>query len=121
MYTCQVKYLKGTKWFGVPMQELLGDSIISYMAKTKDKTIAALMDDGKPQVFVSNDNELVEKYKAQGVSMHVDDMLKLMASKASPPVALAVEVFEGGEFRAYEMDKPKEKDKKNMVVKKERA
>jgi hypothetical protein len=77
----EIKRLVGTKWRAVPIEDLLNMSIAQYIAQADTKATAALYQDDKAVAFISNDNTIVEKLRAKGLSMHAEDALILFAEK----------------------------------------
>ena len=95
-----VKYLEGTKWFPLPIADLKGHSITSFIKGTDKIVVGALLDEGKPVFFVSNNTEQVNMYKEKGLSLHIDDLLLLMGVDGVPDIAL--KVFPDATFESIE-------------------
>ena len=96
----EVKILEGKKWKGIPAKDMIGQSIASYMQQCKSLVIAALFDNDKPVLFVSNDRKQIEKYQAKGISLHIDDLIELMGTTVYSPVAIeAIDVFKDADPR----------------------
>lgn len=92
----EIKKLVGTKWKPVELTELIGKSIAEYVAGEETKTTAALFEGDKPVAFMSNDDEIVTKLRAKGLSMHAKDLLNLF--KTVEKVDLIAGVFKGSTF-----------------------
>ena len=91
-----LKRLVGTVWKPVPIDELVGQSICSFIEASKDTIIAALYEGDEPVAFLSNDDEYVELYKAKGLSLSVEDLNLLVGTDVMP--SLIAKELEGSTF-----------------------
>lgn len=95
MVSAQVKYLEGNRWKMLPLSEVVGESILSYMAKTERRMVAALLEDGTPKVFVCTDDEDLKLYAARGPAFRPAEIALLALT---PMPAYVAGVFPDGEF-----------------------
>jgi hypothetical protein len=100
-----LKKLVGTIWTPVPIEELVGKSICSFIEESKDTVIAALYEGEEPVAFMSNDEEYVQLYKAKGLSMSVEDLRLLVGTDVMP--SLIAKELEGSTFSEIIIDKEK--------------
>ena len=90
----EIKQLEGTKWIPIPLKNIIGNSIINFMLNSETKVIAALTQEGKHLLFVSNNEEVLEQYKEKATCISVKDMVKFMGTAVySPLMVSATEVF----------------------------
>jgi hypothetical protein len=100
-----LKKLVGTIWKPVPIEELVGKSICSFIEESKDTVIAALYEGEEPVAFMSNDEEYVQLYKAKGLSLSVEDLKHLVGTEVMP--SLIAKALEGSSFSEIIIDKEK--------------
>lgn len=102
-----LKELVGTKWKTLPIKELEGWSIITFMNKTDKICLAAVFDENdKPCMFVGNNKEELDKYKGKGVCFMVQEFVALWCLDYIPKIA--AKVFPEGTLQMVEI--PKEVD-----------
>lgn len=95
----QVKYKDGTKWKLLPIEELNGHSILTFMTITDKTIMVAVMDkDNKPRLFIGNNDEELLKYAERGFCLNTEEMMILFNSKVVPPIAL--QIFPESTFEA---------------------
>ena len=97
----KMKYLEGTKWLTLELQELMGNSIISFMKNSNRKVVAAVFENDKPVMFISNDEQQVNEYKVKGISVHIDELKELLGDVVMPK--LIVNAFPDGRFEAKQI------------------
>lgn len=86
-----IKQRHGTKWLPIPMEQLVGKSILNFMLESKEDLIAAVHDDTeKPVAFVSNSDKYVDMYKSKGLSLSAQVLKDLMGTEVALPVVLQV-------------------------------
>jgi hypothetical protein len=81
-----IKYLEGTKWKELPAEELVGNSVVTYMVNTERIVIAALYENEKAVAFVSNSQEWVDNYKPKGLSLLASELQILLGTEVIPHV-----------------------------------
>lgn len=91
-----LKKLVGTEWKAVPISELVGKSISSFIQESESVVIAALYEGEEPVAFLSNDEEYVELYKKKGLSLSVEDLNLLVGTDVMP--SLIAKELEGSTF-----------------------
>jgi hypothetical protein len=113
---CAIKYLDGTKWKQKDVRSLQGKSVATYLAFAKETAIAAILDNDKPVLFVSNDNKIFEPdtegrnaYKDKGLCINVADLMLLLGSEILPDIA--IKVFPNATFVSIESEEEKAGDK----------
>lgn len=81
----EIKYQKGRKWAGLPIEGLVDMSIIEYMVESNVPIVAALYEDDSetPIAYISNDDQYVEDYKEYGFSAHAKDLQVLFCGSES--------------------------------------
>lgn len=84
----QLKRLENGKWTPVNVKEIAGKSIVKYMLESLAPMIAAVLEDDKPVLFISNSEEWVEKCKARGVSMSAATLMELCGTEIFPKISL---------------------------------
>jgi hypothetical protein len=104
-----LKTLEGTKWVLCPLSGLLGQSILSFMVTTDKECIAALLEDERPILFISNREENVKKYKEKGLSLSATDLLYLVGSEMILPQV--INIFPDATFVSRESDAPADSKK----------
>ena len=107
MLSAAVKYLDGTKWKNIEISQLKGKSIATHICFSKDKTIAALLKDNKPVMFVTNifpdteeNKKELAKYEEKGLVLNIIDLMILFGSTAMPD--MAINVFPDSTFVSVE-------------------
>jgi hypothetical protein len=104
----EVKVLEGKRWKGVPAEALIGESIASYMKKATSPVIAAMFQDNKPVLFISNDEKQVEAYSKKAIAFSIDDLIDMLGTTIySPVIITAIEVFKDAQPRFTVMTKEK--------------
>ena len=76
----QIKELINKKWDHIPIHKLKGFSVLSYVASNDLSTVAAIYDEDKPVMFISNSMEEVAKYKSKGASFFALDLQDLISA-----------------------------------------
>ena len=77
----QIKQLNGTQWFPVSLKDLKGKSTLSFIAGHDFPVIAAIFNDDKPAMFISNSESDVQKYKEKAPSFYASDLQELIESE----------------------------------------
>ena len=115
----QIKELINKKWDHIPIHKLKGFSVLSYVASNDLPTVAAIYDEDKPVLFISNSMEEVNKYKSKGASFFALDLQDLISATVvgSETVTAMDKVF--GECTYVELSLyPKAEEKtKNSIYK----
>ena len=101
-----LKRLVGVEWKPVPITELVGESICTFIQQSKDTIIAALYEGEEPVAFLSNDEKYVELYKPKGLSLSCDDLKLLVGTDVMP--SLIAKELEGSTFSEVIINKEKE-------------
>jgi hypothetical protein len=102
MIQVSIKQLEGLKWQAVPLEEMLGKSILHHMLITDIPMVACMYVDQKPSLFISNKNEYVKQYKEKGVSLHVDDMIRMFDGRFDHKFGTKItEVFPDAKFACF--------------------
>lgn len=99
----QLKIKDGTKWKSVNVAEIKGMSLLEYMINTNKTAVAAMMENDKPILIVSNEMEQVNNYKDKTTSLHTSDMVTLLGGVKVPDIALRV--FPDMTFESFEPEK----------------
>lgn len=97
-----LKKLVGNQWAAVPITDLVGQSISSYLKASKSTVIAALYEGEEPMAFMSNDEKYVQLYKAKGLSLSVDDLEHLVGRDVMP--SLIAKELEGSSFAEIKVE-----------------
>lgn len=81
----------------MPLVELIDTSVIDFVADSKEIAIAALFEEDVAVAFVSNDDNIVEKLREKGLSMHAKDA-RLLFGNGNAKEALVAGVYKRGQF-----------------------
>lgn len=108
MLVAQLKRWDGYKFIPVPIDKVKGQSILSYMNSSEDVLVAAMIEDGKAVLSVSNDKEQVEKHKRRMLSFHCKDLLMLMGTEVVP--IIYIDVFPDSTFIKHTVPAEEEND-----------
>lgn len=83
----EIKVLKGTKWYPIPTENLIGSSICNYMIRSNEILCAALFDDDDKKIaIVSNVREYADKYKDKLFTITAQDLQYLLGTEPLSPV-----------------------------------
>ena len=110
----ELKYLEGTKWLPIKLGNIIGQSISHFM-KTTDKICIACLSTDEGKLFLSNNNDQVQKYKEKGISLHVSELEIVFESEVIPTIAF--QVFPDASFSQISLN-PKQEINKPKEVKK---
>lgn len=115
----QIKELINKKWDHIPIHKLKGFSILSYVASNDLPTVAAVFDEDKPVMFISNDMDEVTKYKSKGASFFALDLQDLISATVvqSETVTAMNKLFGECSYVELTLNPKKEKTPKNSVYK----
>ena len=115
----QIKELINKKWDHIPIHKLKGFSILSYIASNDLPTVAAIFDDEKPVMFISNSMEEVNKYKSKGASFFALDLQGLISATVvnSETVTAMDKLFGECTYVELTLNPKKENTPKNSVYK----
>lgn len=115
----QIKELINKKWDHIPITKLKGYSVLSYVASNDLPTVAAIYDDDKPVVFISNSMEEVTKYKSKGASFFALDLQDLISATViqTETVTAMDKLFGECSYVELTLNPKKENIPKNSVYK----
>lgn len=89
------------KWEGVPLEKLLGRSILDYILDCPSP-IAACLTVQEQKLFVGNDLTHLESYREKGIVMAAADLKRLFDKEIShPTLTIVTEVFPDAQFSCY--------------------
>ena len=86
----ELKEKTGTKWKGVPADNLVGDSIVNYIVNSPNTIVACLYDGDIAIAYISNDEEYVDMYKQKGLSMSAKELQELIGTDVMPSIVAQV-------------------------------
>lgn len=93
-----VKYLDGNKWKMFDVKDLVGHSITSFMQQSELRMVGALLEDGKPKVYICNTACDYIDYKAKGPTFSPETLRELLGSEVMP--SYVAQVFPDGTFES---------------------
>lgn len=115
----QIKELINKKWDHIPIHKLKGFSVLSYIASSDLPTVAAVYDEDKPVLFISNSMEEVNKYKSKGASFFALDLQDLISATVinSETVTSMNKLFGECAYVELTLNQKEEKVTKNQIYK----
>lgn len=87
----ELKQKNGTAWEGVPANNLVGDSIVNFIARSPNTIVACLYDGDTAIAYISNAQEYVDMYKERGLSLSAKELQDLIGTDVMP--SLLAQVF----------------------------
>lgn len=102
-----LKKLVGKKWYPIEIEKLKDKSIAQYVKESEDILIAALLDEGKPVLFITNSADQVQIYKEKAPTLLIDDFLLLLGTCGVPDQA--IKVFPDATFEFIDTESKEEK------------
>ena len=115
----QIKELINKKWDHIPIHKLKGFSVLSYVASNDLPTVAAIYDEEKPVMFISNSMEELNKYKSKGASFFALDLQDLISATVvnSETVTAMNKLFGECTYVELTVSPKQEKVTKNQIYK----
>jgi len=63
MYKIEIKKLEEKKWKGVPVNDIIGKSLLEYIDDEKQPVVAALFEDEETKAVITNSEKYLKNYK----------------------------------------------------------